>query len=724
MKVVLHLSRFEDIVEFIFINKKCADTIKALKVNPPFNDELALKKFFKFFTPETLDRPYLTTDISIYNKVKCIRDVIISIFCRLNAPHKQIIPLLSKIVSIRLDTPSVYENKPITIDFFIKHATKFINLQCISGDLKLLVNFFKNYSYNGTNKSANYPKKIIINNYEDQPLILSNSTVKLINKLKSYLRLSDEIQIIIITYSHPSNPEFLKCLTGVTYCYCVVTPQQCIPKEENLCVLQGNFILEETTDGKRFEHLLQKAYVQSIQFNNIRSITTHWDIPNFIKTLIIYEMDLRENQNESNDSQEEDDINDDDVQIDYFLKTPFLEELCLSRCSNVSYHLNTFTIKKVTINDCFNISLQDSDISPFPHLNKISICGSDKLFIGITNTVMETLSIESSSYCVIKGSIDCCHRVNINNLYKCVVPCINFLKSNIHIEGCIKTFFSSTKTLNDITISVDDDDDDESNKEINTISEDDTERNNPLSFKGISYKDLNCLMYNTFNYPCDNIQNYLKDLLTFYKPRKFNVQTDRIELIDNSIKRLIPVYGENFDALVSDRFVLPEDKRKMRIMTQSGIVESEALIHYYEIEVYGYCLLSLGLCYDQNCIFNFDEQHVGWSEGSIGYHSDDGYIYNGDSNGNPYGPAYGTQKNGHNIIGCGYDTISKSVFFTFNGEKLKSIKMDDTIPISAVIVVEMFNKITINYGDTPFKFDLLEEIKHVDPENVSDIITN
>ena len=56
----------------------------------------------------------------------------------------------------------------------------------------------------------------------------------------------------------------------------------------------------------------------------------------------------------------------------------------------------------------------------------------------------------------------------------------------------------------------------------------------------------------------------------------------------------------------------------------------------------------------------------GWSQGSWGYHGDDGKMFIGNPIGITYGPTYGTG----DTVGCGVDFMSRSVFFTKNGEKL------------------------------------------------------
>jgi hypothetical protein len=63
------------------------------------------------------------------------------------------------------------------------------------------------------------------------------------------------------------------------------------------------------------------------------------------------------------------------------------------------------------------------------------------------------------------------------------------------------------------------------------------------------------------------------------------------------------------------------------------------------------------------------EGMVGWSKGSWGYHSDDGRIYSENSyteRALEYGQPFGNK----DIIGCGVDLKTWSVFWTKNGKHL------------------------------------------------------
>ena len=99
---------------------------------------------------------------------------------------------------------------------------------------------------------------------------------------------------------------------------------------------------------------------------------------------------------------------------------------------------------------------------------------------------------------------------------------------------------------------------------------------------------------------------------------------------------------------------------------------------------------------------------IGWDENSIAYHSDDGWCYNEKTYGEKLGKAYGMNVITPNIVGCGFNTKTKEVFFTLNGELLGEFKKENWIYVCGAIGIKCFTSILINYGDKPFKFDLIK----------------
>jgi len=115
--------------------------------------------------------------------------------------------------------------------------------------------------------------------------------------------------------------------------------------------------------------------------------------------------------------------------------------------------------------------------------------------------------------------------------------------------------------------------------------------------------------------------------------------------------------------------------------------------------------------------FHVHSRMPGWDRQSFGYHGDDGGIFH-SSGGmlKPYGPKFGPG----DTIGCGIDYISKTIFYTLNGEFLgdafgnidKNILQTDLYP---VVGLDSNSPIHLNFGTDKeaFQFDLSDFImKH------------
>jgi len=95
----------------------------------------------------------------------------------------------------------------------------------------------------------------------------------------------------------------------------------------------------------------------------------------------------------------------------------------------------------------------------------------------------------------------------------------------------------------------------------------------------------------------------------------------------------------------------------------------------------------------------------GWDAESFGYHGDDGCLFHGKGvQISEYGPNFGVG----DIVGCGINYKSRSIFFTLNGCFLGyafrrvSGKLFPTVGIDAKV------NVTFNFGRAPFVFDLLK----------------
>lgn len=130
-------------------------------------------------------------------------------------------------------------------------------------------------------------------------------------------------------------------------------------------------------------------------------------------------------------------------------------------------------------------------------------------------------------------------------------------------------------------------------------------------------------------------------------------------------------------------------------------------IYYYEVKIIsekkGSPEIGIGFCGFADNVSKTDIM-PGWKINSWGYHGDNGNSYNEKGYGTEYGPTYGDG----DVIGCGYNAINKSIFFTKNGENLgyingmvwnKHLKLYPMIGMNE-------GKIKVNFGNEKFMYNI------------------
>lgn len=131
------------------------------------------------------------------------------------------------------------------------------------------------------------------------------------------------------------------------------------------------------------------------------------------------------------------------------------------------------------------------------------------------------------------------------------------------------------------------------------------------------------------------------------------------------------------------------------------------LLYYYEIKIIskgrdGY--MGIGLAAQ-----GVNMQRLpGWDKHSYGYHGDDGHSFNSSGTGQPYGPTFTTG----DIIGCGYNLVEGSCFYTKNGLNL-GIAFPDlpNVPLYPTVGLQTpGEEVEANFGMEPFCYDIEQDI--------------
>ena len=131
---------------------------------------------------------------------------------------------------------------------------------------------------------------------------------------------------------------------------------------------------------------------------------------------------------------------------------------------------------------------------------------------------------------------------------------------------------------------------------------------------------------------------------------------------------------------------------------------------YFEITIDQPAIMGIGLI-DVDTFVEEYNNYCGKLKGSIGYFNDTGSIHFESNKPCAFMPPFAVKENERHVVGCGFNTETKEVFFTHNGVKGYSTTCEWN-EIEAVLSLYVVDKITINYGDEPFMY-------HIDYEEPS-----
>ena len=132
------------------------------------------------------------------------------------------------------------------------------------------------------------------------------------------------------------------------------------------------------------------------------------------------------------------------------------------------------------------------------------------------------------------------------------------------------------------------------------------------------------------------------------------------------------------------------------------------LLYYFEIRIIskgrdGY--MGIGLS-----AHNVNMQRLpGWDKQSYGYHGDDGHSFCSSGTGVPYGPTFTTG----DVIGCGYNLVENTCFYTKNGLNLGCAFRDlPRLPLFATVGLQTpGEEVEANFGMEPFIYDIEDDMK-------------
>lgn len=226
-------------------------------------------------------------------------------------------------------------------------------------------------------------------------------------------------------------------------------------------------------------------------------------------------------------------------------------------------------------------------------------------------------------------------------------------------------------------------------------------------------KDLILKYINELNLYFNNFYNKNIQLSHYYLltqlPTKFNIYNHISGLFSELNDRYIIENNNIKNNLLITNYVLPHiDLCPIPFLFTDGTKYIISNIFYYEVSISKFrdswdnetVNIGYGTIYNK-----FTNNNAGWFLGSIGYHSDDGYIYF---------EGFQMKKletySFYDTVGVGIEYIEQDIykfFFTKNGKLLyKTKKLSINGYLAPIMGLEHSGKISVNFGKNSFIYDL------------------
>lgn len=176
------------------------------------------------------------------------------------------------------------------------------------------------------------------------------------------------------------------------------------------------------------------------------------------------------------------------------------------------------------------------------------------------------------------------------------------------------------------------------------------------------------------------------------------------KLSKNDKSRFVVVKGRYLAEYVYRKNPQKIKYHKVGSVRSSSSIPSTCTLYYFEMKVIDEGdkgLMEIGLTNK----FSKLNRMPGWGTNSIGYHGDNGKIYNGRKIGSEYGPSFGVG----DIVGCGLDLKRNIVFFTKNGRSfgVAVYNLPNDIAWYPTTCLNSRNeKVEINFGQKRFAFNV------------------
>ncbi|ELP91635.1 SPRY domain containing protein, partial [Entamoeba invadens IP1] len=520
----------------------------------------------------------------------------------------------------------------------------------------------------GKECNKHFPSRIELIAQYDDTFLRQRTAIKL---LKKYLPSTGDIKIIVKGNMLPKTREELDDFKGVDYYYNTLNGTQCDNNTENIVMVNFKVKVVDCFDCKRFESLIEKTYAPAIELSSQNKETadvlkeenyTICEVPHFVEKVTLKTMNMSNNK-----------------QIEFPFRYGMVKTLRILFSSMINTSDNFNCLTKTSFLHCNSITITMTNTKVLNSCNFDKCCN---MKIIATNAQVQCIDIKNSCNILINAHIDNIQTVTILSSKKCTFKSTSFVNTFTRIENCSLLHF-------------------------NRVLEDDTTDISPFEFCGVSVDKFHLLTNLVMEYP----SNSFNQMIAINNPEKYNwinkmySETKQVKVMNGIVKSVRPFnFFDRISYITSTNFCNKPNNIHF-VYTKKGKVNIITCnIYYYEVIIKHKSEMSIGI-FDSNELISTSNEHIGFIDNSIGYHSSSGCIHNG-----LYTPVtqvipYAQQDDQNEVIGCGYYPTTKVVFFTYNG-KLVYHQVFDIPSVSSGISMSVFTTFHINYGETEFKFDI------------------